>query len=167
MDLGSWIRAPIEISIGSIGFNRDPRFCQQTSGQIPRLKFQSVQSVSIGIQDSANRPLGRFPPLPKDLPNSMSVIALILVDLWGGGYHIYIHTYTSIYDDFSYWYHALHEQGQPWKPICSQPHKRSRSGCSSAGPELPRQLACPCCRGCRGCFVFAKPSVVLIDEPSV
>ena len=33
LDLGSWIVVPIEISIGSIGFNRDPRFCQQTSGQ--------------------------------------------------------------------------------------------------------------------------------------
>ena len=50
LDLGSWIVVPIEISIGSIGFNRDPRFCQQTSGQSwildlgshPRLKFQSV-----------------------------------------------------------------------------------------------------------------------------
>ena len=50
LDLGSWILVPIEISIGSIGFNRDPRFCQQTSGQSwildlgsdPRLKFQSV-----------------------------------------------------------------------------------------------------------------------------
>ena len=49
-NLGSWILVPIEISIGSIGFNRDPRFCQQTSGQSwildlgshPRLKFQSV-----------------------------------------------------------------------------------------------------------------------------
>ena len=73
----SWILVPIEISIGSIGFNRDPRFCQQTSGQSwildlgshPRLKFQSVQSVSIGIQDSANRPLDNlgswiFDPIP-------------------------------------------------------------------------------------------------------
>ena len=34
-------------------------------GSHPRLKFQSVQSVSIGIQDSANRPLGRFPPPPQ------------------------------------------------------------------------------------------------------
>ena len=33
LDLGSWILVPIEISVGSIGFNRDPRFCQQTSGQ--------------------------------------------------------------------------------------------------------------------------------------
>ena len=33
LDLGSWIPSPIEISIGSIGFNRDPRFCQQTPGQ--------------------------------------------------------------------------------------------------------------------------------------
>ena len=88
---------PIEISIGTK--IQDPRFPGKTPeqswildlGSEPRLKFQSVQSVSIGIQDSANRPLGRFPPLPKDLPNSMSVIALILVDLWGGGtIYIYI-----------------------------------------------------------------------------
>ena len=72
-----------------------------------RLKFQSVQSVSIGIQDSANRPLGRFPPLPKDLPNSMSVIALILVDLWGGGYHIYIYMYIGSSIKISMYTHAL------------------------------------------------------------
>ena len=61
LDLGSWILVPIEISIASIGFNRDPRFCQQTSGQSwildfgshPRLKFQSVYSVSIGIQTTS------------------------------------------------------------------------------------------------------------------
>ena len=87
---------------------QDPRFPGKTLeqswildlGSEPRLKFQSVQSVSIGIQDSANRPLGRFPPLPKDLPNSMSVIALILVDLWGGGVpytYIYIYIYVHIY----------------------------------------------------------------------
>ena len=55
-NLGSWILAPIEISIGSIGFNRDPRFYRHSPGQswildlgsVPRLKFQSVQSNSIG-----------------------------------------------------------------------------------------------------------------------
>ena len=84
---------------------QDPRFPGKTPeqswildlGSEPRLKFQSVQSVSIGIQDSANRPLGRFPPLPKDLPNSMSVIALILVDLWGGVPYICIFFYSFIY----------------------------------------------------------------------
>ena len=29
----------------------------------------------------------------------MSVVALNLVDLWGGGYHIYIYIYISIYDN--------------------------------------------------------------------
>ena len=38
LDLGSWILVPIEISIGSIGFNRDPKFCQQISGQSWRRK---------------------------------------------------------------------------------------------------------------------------------
>ena len=71
-NLGSWIPSPIEISIG---LNRDPRFCQHTSGPSwildlgshPRLKFQSV---SIGIQDSANRPLdnlGSWIPSPIEI----------------------------------------------------------------------------------------------------
>ena len=129
LDLGSWIRAPIEISIGSIGFNRDTdhkhvhmiihahtqaytvrlskhihtlstsvcrlkpikpieisigariqdptsKIAQGSSlgildlGSHPRLKFQSVQSVSIGIQDSANRPLdnlGSWIPSPIEI----------------------------------------------------------------------------------------------------
>ena len=50
----SWILAPIEISIGSIGFNRDPRFPGTNPwaildlGSRPRLKFQSVSIVLLG-----------------------------------------------------------------------------------------------------------------------
>ena len=62
-NLGSRLKPlePIEISIGI----QDPRskIAQGSSlgildlGSWSRLKFQSVQAVSIGIQDSANRPL--------------------------------------------------------------------------------------------------------------
>ena len=54
---------PIEISIGARIQDPRSKIAQGSSlgildlGSWSRLKFQSVQSVSIGIQDSANRPL--------------------------------------------------------------------------------------------------------------
>ena len=54
---------PIEISIGARIQDPRSKIAQGSSlgildvGSRSRLKFQSVQSVSIGIQDSANRPL--------------------------------------------------------------------------------------------------------------
>ena len=66
-NLGSRLKPiePIEISIGARIQDPRSKIAQGSSlgildlGSEPRLKFQSVQSVSIGIQDSANRPLDR------------------------------------------------------------------------------------------------------------
>ena len=67
---------PIEISIGARIQDPRSKIAQGSSlgildlGSWSRLKFQSVQSVSIGIQDSANRPLdnlGSWIPSPIEI----------------------------------------------------------------------------------------------------
>ena len=127
-NLGSWIRAPIEISIGLIGFNRHTDvgsvwmcldnltvyacmcawMIMWTCWWIGRVeKNGHVEMVGSGKSWAILDPESNMIPKwfgwfradspSQDLPNSMSVIALILVDLWGRVPHICICIYIYIY----------------------------------------------------------------------